>query len=1485
MATVTDNEPIANESLARIPTEDLVKADKPEDLGIDDPETIRLMRPLLHRRVEGKLPNAERDSNIFSKAFIFFVYPLLAKADKLDDKMTIEDIDLPHGIDSAVKARDRFIPYWEAEVAKNPENPSLAWALFKFLKALVALSTICGLFEAGGPFVSIVLMDFINDWLASYYPTIGVVGPSDNVTYIPGDTPVPVGGLFLRAAERDPLWHGGIMCVVFFVAQIIYTIGAAQRSRFVFHQEMRIEGALKMLMVERATSLSGQGQKDVGGHGAMFQLFSTDVGVIAGTLGEITGSGDILFSVAGAFIYLGFIVGWPCLVCLVILCIVIPFNYRIADSFIVYFIKKMEAADARTNKVVEIINAARVVKFYAWERPFRKIVGSLREPELQCVSMLMRQIAILLGSFSLAGPLMQIGLYIILIAATEKPTVVVFFQSLSIVQVLSLVMIRTPFVYSTWLQGQSSEKRIKKVLLAELRDDVKYKVHTDGEVGDVIVEDGCFQWPRPVWTDPPLPPGMAIEDLPQAIQDQINAAKKQFEDTPPEPAGISNINFKAKKGELVMVVGKVGAGKSSLCSAILSEMSVKSGKLTRIGKVAYVPQSAWILNATIRNNVLVNQPFDEEKYAKVLEAVDLSVDFKALPNGDLTEVGEKGINLSGGQKQRLSLARALYSDADIYVFDDPLSALDAHVGRHVFETAIQGMLADKTRILVTHQMAYLSQATRIYVAADMKIVEEKLPTEVTEKEQEGESTLMSMMRAFNATSNASASPKPETPAHMRKARAPSPMPDKEKKEQQGDGVLTAKEERQSGAVKNKTLFAYLGSFGSCWFWIGIFTLQTLIVCCNLFSQLWIGWWLEGKYPELNAKYPTSFFIGIYAGALVLSGCFTLARELVWRHGAVNAPRQLYDRMTDAVLHAPMSFFDTTPVGRIVNRFTRDAQQLDFQLPMAANQTIGLGFTFIGSAAAICYAVPWATPVFVVAIVCLMFIQPSVAIVILRRLSSAATGPVFALYSEALAGAVSIRCLQINDFCTERFALHIDERNGSFFFDKMAFEAIRARVNIIMAFVAALLMLVIMLSREQLDPTIVVFAINNSATVTMFMGYVLMQRGQLMMALNSIERMMEFTELQPEPSGDTPPPANWPSVGQIEFKNVSAQYREGLPHVLKDVSFAIKGGEKIGVVGRTGSGKSSLLLTIFRIIPLLGNSSIKIDGIDTKTIPLETLRSKVSAIPQEPVLFAGTVRTNLDPFFGEGMDEEEIKAAEDRLRNALELCHLKAPLEELRLRQVAQSRDSVHSTSALSEVETTLDILDVKLSDGDLSVGQKQLLCLARAVARNLKILVLDEATSSVDVHTDALIQQTIRTVFKSCTIITVAHRLNTIMDSDRILVLDGGTVAEFDTPDSLLSDPNGIFTSLAKQIPDEEAEDSEQQPGDDSTPLAFPSSATSTPKHSNVHTPKLEGREGHYSATPTPRTTVEEENSPELNSDPFLLTAPFTTNIRRQSSS
>lgn len=1219
------------------------------------------------------------------------------------------------------------------------------------------------------------------------------------------------------------MWHGGVIAVIFFGANIIQSVASAQGARIMARMRTRMYSYLSMEIIRKTVHLSALGQKQVGSTGSLFQVFAQDCQRLAQMLPMIFRSFDTLLTTIGAFVYLGVLVDWPTCGAAFVFCLVIPFNYRISDSFIGYFIQKMIKGDARANKVIEIINSVRVIKFYAWERPFRALVDTLRKPELEIISQLMKQLAYLMCSFSLATPLIQLVLFILIaVRSGNQMSALIFFQSLSLINIVSFTLIRLPFLYSMYLQVLVSLARVDKVLAAHEKGSSDSKelkeLESSLNVGDVRVR-GSFQWP-----DPDTAAGIKATQLRETqmvelegkigrgfqspkdllrITKELEELKTKNTEESAKPqkriVAVPNVHFDANSGEMVVIVGKVGSGKSSLISSIIGEMApgtTEDGQEATAlsahrGTIAYVPQTPWILNATIRNNIIVNRPFDAVKYEAVLRAVDFTIDLAALPNSDLTEVGEKGINLSGGQRQRVSIARALYQEADIYLFDDPLSALDAQVSRHVF-THIMTMLPGKTKILVTHHLSYLSEAQRVYLMHDMTLTEESVPDVVHDLPQEGESSLVVMMRAWKTSSTveAAASPKAASPSNKQAETEGT------KKKSKSSGQLTIKEERLAGTVKTSTLFHYLRSYGGFWFWFTVLSLNLLAISCNIFSQLWMAFWTERRWPKFSAEHSVEFFLGIYAAALISSAFIVLIRELVWREGAVNAPRVLYDKMMASVLAAPMSFYDTTPTGRIINRFTRDSEMLDFTVPMAANQVMSLFFVQLGSLISISVIMPYFAPVAFACIVIIPFLQPTVATVVLRRLSSATNSPVMALFGEVVSGSVSIRSQNFTEFFMLRFASLLDVANAAAYTDGLLFEAVRTRVNIVMALVSTAVMLIVMASRGELQPATASFVISQSLQLTLFMGHFMMMRGNLMLALNSIERLLEYCEIKPEKNGDLVPPENWPETGTIEFQDVSAQYRPHLPLVLHHLSLTIKSGEKIGICGRTGSGKSSLLLSLFRMIPFSKNSSIKIDGVDTSSMSLECLRSKMSAIPQEPVLFAGTIRSNLDPF---------ATVQDEKLLNAIRLCHLEEPLRKL-LEKPTATKPGGHpqeeSTAAAVDKVKTEDataILNVTVGDSDLSVGQKQLLCLARAISRDMKVLVLDEATSSVDVHTDQLIQKTIRTVFKDCTVLTVAHRINTILDSDRILVLKDGTVTEFDTPTALLDNPDSIFAHLVEE--------------------------------------------------------------------------------------
>ncbi|XP_054155703.1 multidrug resistance-associated protein 1-like [Oppia nitens] len=642
---------------------------------------------------------------------------------------------------------------------------------------------------------------------------------------------------------------------------------------------------------------------------------------------------------------------------------------------------------------------------------------------------------------------------------------------------------------------------------------------------------------------------------------------------------LNQIDLHIREGMFVAIVGDVGSGKSSLLSAIIGDMKLIAGTVNIRSNVsiAYVPQQAWIQNATIKQNIMFGKPFDEELYDRVIDSCALRPDLRQLAGGDQTEIGEKGVTLSGGQKQRVSLGRAVYSGADLYLLDDPLSAVDSHVGKHLMTEVLDsktGILGSKTRLLVTNQLFMLADCDLIVVLKAGKIVS-------------------------------------------------------------------------------------TGTYG----------------------QL-----LSDSYRFLYAL-------------SIISTCIRLHRQLL-----------------ASVMHAPMEFFDTTPVGRLLNRFNKDMNLVDINLPVRFS------------------------------------------------LESISRSPIYSHLGDTINGLSSIRAYD----CMDRFILEsdnrIDQNLQCIYPSILANSWLLIRLQVLSNLLVLFAALFGVIGKDSLTGSDIGLSLANAITLTGILEYFIDTFAQTQGYLVSFERIDEYCRLKSE--------ANWQSGQQLSDKwpekgyGYGTRYRQGLDLVIKGIDIDIKSGEKIGIVGRTGAGKSSLTLALFRLIePAMGR--IVIDGIDISQLGLHELRSRLTIIPQEPVLFSGTIRSNLDPF---------DKFSDDELWSVLEQSHLK---------------EFVLSTDAGLDHPVTE-------SGDNMSVGQRQLVCLARALLRHTSILILDEATAAVDVETDSLIQQTIRQSFKSCTVLTIAHRINTILDYDRVLVLSDGRVAEFDSPDQLLDDRTTIFYSLAK---------------------------------------------------------------------------------------
>lgn len=850
--------------------------------------------------------------------------------------------------------------------------------------------------------------------------------------------------------------------------------------------------------------------------------------------------------------------------------------------------------------------------------------------------------------------------------------------------------------------------------------------------------------------------------------------------------------------------------------------------------VAYVAQTAWLLNATIRDNITFGMPFDSNRYEQVIRDCSLIKDFETLDGGDLTEIGEKGINVSGGQKQRISLARACYSDARFVLLDDPLSAVDAPTARFLLHRAILGSLKGRTCILVSHAVSLaLPHADYCVLVKNGEVASHGSPSEVVNDPSADPIYGMELM----------AEPFEEEEETSLKSAA-----------KDGSGTtLVQAEEKANGSVRWTIYSRYFMAAGGLMFII-LFGLSFFLVSfTKVANDWWLKHWTDGSQPIPTALYmnrtlPLSassnygsisemkyekifdnlespeiwasvrrvaanttfsaisslmaetpkeaapdalFYVGMYA---VFGMSMMVAANLqiiIVLYGSFVASKNLHSKLIQSVLSSPLRFFETTPIGRILNRFSKDIENVDVMVMEAVEYFVNR----VINGVTIIVVIGSLVPNFLYGVLPVIFVYHYVAKRYLmasrelKRIESVTRSPIYAQFSETLTGVATIRAYGAGSRFSAVNRQNVDVNHQSFFFIWAANRWLCFRTDVLSAFVVLCSGIAVIAS--GVESGWAALTITYALDFTNVLLWTVRMHAEMEMAMNSVERIEEYTVLEQEAPAiidSRRPEPNWPNRGAVEIKNLSIRYAPDQPDVLKNVTFNINAHEKVAVVGRTGAGKSTLSLAFFRIIPLSGGS-ITIDGIDISEIGLYDLRTRLTIIPQDPVLFTGTVRSNLDP-----MGEHDDSTLWDSLQ--------RANLTESFQSQVSDTNESESTNSTVGLSFTTTLTLDFPVSEngGNFSQGQRQLLCLARALLRRTRIVFLDEATASVDNETDARIQETIRQEFVDSTVICIAHRLRTIIDYDKILVLDKGKVVEFGTPIDLIeSSEIGAFRGMCEE--------------------------------------------------------------------------------------
>ncbi|CAK1548635.1 unnamed protein product [Leptosia nina] len=839
---------------------------------------------------------------------------------------------------------------------------------------------------------------------------------------------------------------------------------------------------------------------------------------------------------------------------------------------------------------------------------------------------------------------------------------------------------------------------------------------------------------------------------------------------------VTNINLMVYSGSLTIIIGAVGSGKSTLLHMMLNELPCSSGSVTINGTVSYASQNPWLFVGSVRQNILFGQPFVKVRYMEVCKVCALERDISLFPHGDKTIVGERGVSLSGGQRARINLARAIYKEADIYLLDDPLSAVDTQVARHIFESCIKRYLENKTVVLVTHQLQFIKQANRIVIMDNREVLAEGEFDELNDQELE----LIQMMQ--------------EKTREVKEEDLMSSVQStvsflSSKRSHWSHWSLMFDSADQKPDVEFQTTGRVHGSIYKQYFLADVTCLYFFFVACLFLlaqffasaSDYWISKWsnaedhLTGDATMDNLLWSEyglrrRDFVTIFGVITVLTVAVALIRAFLFFSLCMRSSIRLHDKMFECISLSPMSFFHVNPSGRILNRLSKDMGAVDELLPQAMLDSFQIllnliGVIFIIIVTEVTLLIPIATALIIFYIFRLIYVRTTGAI---KRLEGITRSPVFSHVNATIRGLPTIRSFGAESLLAEEFDRHQDLHSAAWYLFITCSRAFGFFLDIIcLLFIICVTFSCLM--KSDIEGSVVGLLITQSISLTGIFQWGMRQSAEMENQMTSVERVVEYTNLPKEStlmgSPSLEPPEGWPREGAIDFNNLSLKYNLDGPYVLQNLQFNVAPREKIGVVGRTGAGKSSIIQALFRLAYIDGQ--ILIDGVDISTIKLNLLRQKISIIPQEPMLFSGTLRKNLDPF-DEFTDEVLLTA--------------------------------LHDVELLAD-EDDREALNKQVSDcgSNFSVGERQLVCLARAIVNNDKILLLDEATANVDAQTDALIQTAIREHFDTCTVLTVAHRLHTVIDSDKILVLDAGRLVEFDHPHLLLQNRKGYFRKMVSE--------------------------------------------------------------------------------------
>ncbi|XP_010013553.1 PREDICTED: multidrug resistance-associated protein 7 [Nestor notabilis] len=1175
-------------------------------------------------------------------------------------------------------------------------------------------------------------------------------------------------------SRQEPLSHGVLYALGLFAGSFL---GALLRNQFSYEMNkvtLMVRAAVISAIYRKALRVSSTSVMHFT-VGEIVSFMSTDTSRLVNFCLSLHEVWSLPFQFAITLYLLYQQVGVAFLGGLALALLLVPLNKVIANYILMNNKEMLKHKDTRVKLMMECLCGIRVIKFYAWEKHFSTRINACRDKELQKLRAIKYLDAVCVYLWAALPVVVSITIFITYVLLGHQLTATKVFTAIALVGMLILPLNSFPWVLNGTLEAKVSLDRIQRFLeLADQELEAYYALDSPSSTATALeMQCASFSW-------------VSVEE--ETTRQPLSTGSLQLH--------IDNLSV--RKGMLLGVVGKVGSGKSSLLAAITGEL-IKQGGRVYVSDLeqgfGLATQEPWIQFTTVRENILFGREYDARLYEEVVEACALSEDLNILPAGDQTEVGENGVTLSGGQKARIALARAVYQEKDFYLLDDPLAAVDAEVANHLMQKCILGVLKHKTRILCTHRTEFLEKADALLLIDNGRIVKTGTPADI-----------LPLVEFF---------PKFKNMDKRQKDKAPDEQCQEEVVETEAEEttpnshLIHKEEEKKEGAVAFQVYKAYWLAVGSCLALSILFSLFLMQASRNI-SDWWLSHWISSISQTANtsvmvcsASSPSSelllfsivglvspiqaldttpapsngsldvnFYLIVYGSIAGANSLFTILRAFLFAYGTIHAATVIHNRLLQRALKATVTFFDTTPTGRILNRFSSDLYSVDDSLPFILNIFLANMYGLLGMLVIITYGLPWIGLILLPLAVLYFSIQRYYRRTSreLKRLYSITLSPIYTHFSETLSGLSSIRAMR----ATQRFELEnqlrLEQNQHCLFASNTAMQWLDIRLQMIgVAVVTAIAGIAIIQHQKQLgNPGLVGLALSYALSVTNLLSGLISSFTLTETMMVSVERTEEYsTDIPMEPQDKLiQVAADWPSRGLVEFRQVVLAYRAGLANALDGVSFTIYPGEKVGIVGRTGSGKSTLFLALFRMLELK-SGQILLDGVNSKLVGLDELRSRLAIIPQDPFLFSGSIRENLDP---------QGKQTDAELHEVLEQCHL--------WDAVTQMGESEPSKKQLGQ------------GGNNLSGGQRQLVCLARALLTQAKVLCIDEATASVDQKTDQLLQQTIRQRFADRTVLTIAHRLNTILDSDRVLVMQAGRVAELDSPTRLSQKDGSLFQRL-----------------------------------------------------------------------------------------